>query len=256
MLNKSQPKHNPSYFVRGHRNIADAFNDYFVNIGSNIANQLPTTDTSFESFLNDRCPNYFFITPIIQEEIVDIINKIPCGKAPGWDGVSSIILNKTKYYFAKPLALIFNKSITSGIFPDGLKVGKVVTIYEKGSKNEIRNYRPITVLSVFSKVFEKLIFNRLISFVDNNGVLSDSQFGFRKNRSTEMAKVQKYLVQQRIRNILDLSKAFDTANHDILIRKLDQYGIRGIALDWFKIYLCNRKQFVCYNTAISMDQYI
>ena len=115
----------------------------------------------------------FCITPIIHEEIVDIINKIPCGKAPGWDGVSSIVLKKEKYSFAKPLALICNKSIISGIFPDGLKFGKVVPIYKKGNKNEIGNYRPITVLSVFSKVFEKLTFNRLISFVDNNGILSD-----------------------------------------------------------------------------------
>ena len=142
--------------------------NYLVNIGTTIASQLPTPDTSFESFFNNRCPNNL-LSPMLQDEIVDIINKITC---------------------AKPLALIFNKSITSGIFPDCLNVGKVIRIYKKGSKNEIGNYRPtcITVLPIFTKVFEKLIFNHLISYmyVDNNGILSDSQFGFRKNRSTEM----------------------------------------------------------------------
>ena len=100
MLNKSQPKYNPSYFVhnnkevRGHRNIADTFNNYFVNIGTNIGTNIASQFPTPESFLNDRCPNSLFITPIIQEEIVDIINKTPCGKAPGCDGVSSIVLKK------------------------------------------------------------------------------------------------------------------------------------------------------------------
>ena len=118
---------------------------------------------------------------------MDCINKIPSGEAPGFDGLSPFVIKQASYALAKPLAEIFNKCLTAGIFPDTLKIAQVIPIYKKGCKNEFTNYRPISVLSAFSKLFEKLIYKRLISFIDEHNIISESQFGFRKNRSTEMA---------------------------------------------------------------------
>ena len=105
----------------------------------------------------------------------------------GFDALSSIVIKQARYALAKPLSEIFNKSLTSGIFPDGLKIGKITPIHKGGDKHDIGNYRPITVLTIFSKVFEKLIYTRLTAFINKHHILSESQFGFRENRSTENA---------------------------------------------------------------------
>lgn len=159
----------------------------------------------------------------------------------------------------KPLALLFNKSFTSGVFPDSLKIGKVVPVYKKGNKHDIRNYRPISILPVLSKVFEKIVYNRLISFINKYNILSESQYGFRAQRSTELAitsvlnKIMNAIENKQISIgiFLDLSKAFDTVNHNILITKLEHIGVRGLALDWFRSYLADRKQFVSFNSSCS-----
>ena len=147
---------------------------------------------------------------------------------------------------------MFNLSFETGIFPDQLKIAKVIPLFKSDDKRIINNYRPISVLPVFSKIIEKLMHKRLKNFLDKNGILTHSQFGFRRGLSTELAIINMVdKVTEAIDNknecvgvFLDLSKAFDTIDHDILLQKLNLLGIRGVVNNWFRSYLSNRQQFV------------
>ena len=153
------------------------------------------------------------------------------------------------------LTYLINISIEQGVFPDEMKLAKVLPIYKPDDVQLIQNYRPISVLPFFSKVFEKVIFNQVIEFLDSHNILYDNQFGFRKGHSTSHAvialvdKVSQALDKGKIvvGVFLDLKKAFDTVDHDILLRKLFAHGIRDNLLKWFKSYLTNRTQYVYIN---------
>ena len=145
-------------------------------------------------------------------------------------------------------------------FPNELKLAKVIPIFKNGDKQDISNYRPISILSFFSKIFEKTMYNHLINFIDKNKILYKYQFGFRKLHSMNHAIIS---LVEKVNNVLDsgkkligvfldLKKAFDTVYHCILLDKLYKYGIRGTLWDWFKSYLENRKQCVCYSDISSV----
>jgi hypothetical protein len=143
----------------------------------------------------------------------------------------------------------------SGIFPEQLKIAKIVPVHKKGNTRDINNYRPIASLSVFSKLLEKLVYNRIIAFIERDGIITDAQHGFRANRSTVTA-LQDFVndVQTAIDNkmnpvglFMDLSKAYDVLDHKLLLNKLNEYGIRGIANPWVESYLSNRKQYNMWN---------
>ena len=147
---------------------------------------------------------------------------------------------------------LVNSSINEGFFPDELKIAKVIPIFKSGNIDSIENYRPISILSVFIKFFEKVMYKHLINFVYKNDIFYKYQFGFRRQHSTNHAVIT---LVQKITNALDkgkvmvgcflhIKKAFDTVNHRILISKLRKYGIRGHILQWFESYLKNHKQFV------------
>jgi retron-type reverse transcriptase len=148
--------------------------------------------------------------------------------------------------------------------PDILKIAVITPIFKGNEKNRFENYRPISVLTCFSKLLEKLMVKRLTAFIDKNKILSKHQYGFRQNRSTEHAiidfvdKITKAIDQGKfsVDIFLDLSKAFDTINHKILIRKLDHYGVRGVPKKWFENCLSNRKQLVKYNGVKSEEMTI
>ena len=146
-------------------------------------------------------------------------------------------------------------SLQTGEYPDLLKMVKVIPIHKGGSSQDVNNYRPISLLSIFDKIIEKLMHKRLYSFLEKNNILFRNQFGFRKNNSTvyalaqitEMIKVSIDKGKFECGIFIDLRKAFDTVNHEILLMKLEHYGIRDNVLNWFQSYLSNRKQYVSIN---------
>ncbi len=168
----------------------------------------------------------------------------------GLDGISSYILKIAGSVISKGLAKIFNISISTGIFPDSWKTAKVAPIFKEGNKSEMGNYRPISILSTVARVFERLIYDQLSSYMEKNKYLSKYQSGFRKFHSTITSMLKNandWLINMDKGNyngvvFFDIKKAFDTVDHEILLCKLHKYGISGVELDWCKSYLSNRKQ--------------
>ena len=163
-----------------------------------------------------------------------------------------------------PLTHICNLSFQKGVFPTELKIANVVPIYKSGDEMIFTNYRPVSVLPVFSKLLERLMYNRLIGFINANNLLYEYQFGFQKGKSTHMAliflidKITEALDQGNcvIGIFIDFSKAFDTVDHKLLLQKMKLYGIQGTANQWFHDYLSNRYQYVTYNGVKSKQEII
>ena len=234
--------------------VSNKFNEYFVNVGKTLAAPIPMSGPSFHSYLSEANKESIFLTPTDQQEIHSIILNIK-DSAPGHDRLSTKVINPV----IPPLTYITNLSFTEGVFPHELKIAQVLPLYTNNDPMLFNNYRPISILPFFSKLFERLMYNRLIDFIEKHQLLYQYQFGFRKNHSTFMALV---VLLEKITAALDNSefavcifidfrKAFDTVEHSILLDKLYHYGIRGHALKWFSSYLTKRYQFVNYNNTSS-----
>jgi len=161
----------------------------------------------------------------------------------------------------KPLTYLINISFEEGICPDSLKKAQILPIYKKGSSHDVGNYRPISLLQIFSKVYEKPFLERLLSFLNKYDIISPRQFGFCKGKSTSAAvnELLEFIVtnldnQNKTLSIfLDLSKAFDCVEHDKLINILYNYGVRGLPLKWLRSYLSNRTQQVKISNTLSNE---
>ena len=235
--------------------IANTFNEYFSTIPETIAKKIIPSKTKFTDYLTNRNPSSIFLVPTTPEEVTDIISNIKLDKAVGPNSIPNNILHCLKNVLGKPISDIFNTSISLGIFPDCLKIQEIIPIHKKDSKMECKNYRPISLLSNLSKIFEKLLHTRLYKFLVESNSFYKLQFGFREKHSTIHALIKiTESIQEAIDNknfacgvFIDLQKAFDTVNHSILLNKLEYYGIRGLSNKLFQSYLHNRKQYVKIN---------
>ena len=235
--------------------IANTFNNYFASIAETTKKTIKYSHKHFSDYLANENGNSIFLQPTDKEEIANIISSLNSNKASGPNSIPYRILLLLKNEISKQLADLFNLSFMTGVFPSVLKTAKVVPVFKKDSKLDYSNYRPISLLSNVEKTLEKLIYKRLYTFLNSNNIIYNLQFGFRQQYSTSHALVN---ITENIRKALDggnigcgifvdLQKAFNTVDHQILLTKLNHYGIRGVSNDWFKSYLSNRNQYVSIN---------
>ena len=186
------------------------------------------------------------------DEIITIVNKLTQKTSTDCNDMNMSFVKNIIHLVVQPFTYICNLSFATGIFPDAMKIAKVIPIYKTGAKDEFNNYRAISLLPQFYKILEKLFDDRLEQFICKNNILTDCQFGFRTGRSSSMAivnlieKITNSLDNMKavISVFIDLKKAFDTIDHTILLQKLNHYGIRGIVNQWICSYLTYRKQYV------------
>ncbi|XP_046393644.1 uncharacterized protein LOC124161374 [Ischnura elegans] len=246
--------HHDDAMVSDYNDIANLFNHNFLTSICELFKNVSQQQTNKSSSLHrSHYGHTIFLQPTDVKEIDTIIEKINKKHSAGYDDIPcSLLKGNAKLSVIHPLVHLINESLSLGIFPNRLKVAKVIPVLKGGDPHNMNNYRPISVPSLFSKIFEQVMYNRLLSFFNKFKILTDSQFGFIKNRSTETA-IYKLLYdiileldkQNHITGVFfDLRKAFDSVDHEILLRKLKMYGVSGIANQWLKSFLSERSQVV------------
>lgn len=239
--------------------IANQFNDHFATIAESIVDTQAINIPECMNLIKNACPEYagpeFTLTPTNEKEIIEIITNLKNKKSTGWDEIPIKVIKCVSTLIAKPMVDICNFSLMTGTFPSAAKWSIIKPLHKKGADTNMDNYRPISLVTNFSKIFEKVFLVRLLNFIKANGILCKNQHGFRKGFSTTTATtclvetITECLENKKAVGVIfcDLSKAFDTINTRILIIKLNFYGIKGTALKWIKSYLSERKQKVKLN---------
>lgn len=244
--------------ISSNKEIAEEFNNYYASIADKLASEISPVTVPYDSFLPEPVPFSFFLKPTSEQEISDVIYNIKI-TSPGYDEICMKIVKECSNEISPFLNFLINKCFREGSFPKQLQIAKIIPIYKKGEKSKNTNYRPVSILPSIRKIIEKVFASRLIDYFSKFSLLTPCQYGFRPKYSTELAihhlcqniydALDKKSIQITV--FCDLSKAFDTISHDILLQKLNIYGIRGKANDFLKSYLGSRNQYTVYNSASS-----
>ena len=235
-MGKVQKKHEyPEHFINNDKfigtkeNVASMFNEFFTNVGPDLAKNITTpVGSSVFDYLKNRNDNCMFLSPVDEKEVHKIVESCKNKSSTDADGLSMNIAKHVITTIIKPLTHVFNTSFKTGVFPDKLKIAKIIPIFKAGNKENCTNYRTISILPQFSKILEKLFNTRLSAFVDKYKVINPSQYGFRENMSTSYALTE--LVNEITASLdskmhtmgvfIDLKKAFDTVDHKLLCEKI------------------------------------
>ena len=232
--------------------VANRFNKFYTTIADKLVTKLGKPATKFQDYLKNPNEHSIFLNETEPGEVATLMSKLNTSKSGDIYGITPRLIKEAGPSMAINLSIIFNICLSTGIFPQLLKTAKVIPIYKAESRMLASNYRPISLLPIIGKLFEKLLFTRLTSFIQKYNILYDRQYGFQSAKSTEHAVID---IQERVLNaldkkewpcciFLDFAKAFDTVNHSILLQKLNHYGIRGKALELIESYLWGREQCV------------
>ena len=241
--------------VEGDSNIADAFNNQFSTFGPKLTPLIPSTDKHFSDYLPPRYNTNLFFPPIYEEILLHYFSLMKPKKSNDDDNISMFIINHVKRHLLIPLVHIFNLSFKYGIVPDGMKISRTIAIHKGGALTLLDMFRGVSLINNFSKILEKISYTRLLDYLDNKNFFYSHQYGFRKKYSTThcvnmlVNKVAEALASGKVAMavLLDVRKAFDLVDRDILLAKLEHYGVRGKCLDWFKSYFSGRRQRVYFN---------
>lgn len=254
----------PAQFTNGDRlftsplDIANGFNYFFSKIGHSLAKTAPPSKECPTENIQACFPPLSNFDPPTCSEVLEIINNLN-NSAAGHDEIKVQLLKEIASSIIMPLTHVFAVSLNTGVVPNDLKIAKVLPLFKEGDPTVFNNYRPISILPCFSKIIEKLVYVRILNHLNANNILYKHQYGFRKKHSTYMALVQ---LTEKIHEALhenkfaigifiDLSKAFDTVDHTILLLKLKRYGYHDTVLNWLRDYLYNRQQYVSIDGVVS-----
>ena len=243
--------------------MSETFNTFFIEIGESLAEKLPDSSKSYRDYLVQAQSSFQLrlVTPI---EVLGLLKNLSANKATGLDKIPCRLVKMAAPFVNDSLSSMFNASIISSIFPSDWKLAKIIPIHKGNEKDELNNYRPISILSSISKVLERLIYNQVYDYLSSNNLLSECQSGFRRFHSTTTSLLEAStewftnMDQGKLNSVvfLDLSKAFDTVNHSILLEKLTCYGFHTDTIKWFSSYLFERKQQCLVNGQLSSPKII